>query len=241
MTLENKSILITGAARRLGRAIALAVAEQGANVVLHYHTSTLEVEETAAAIRNLNRSVWIFKADLADSISVQSLIENAQSVTSLFALVNNASIFGNHSFKDTSLEQWNSHLQVNLTAPFLLTQKFASSFSRLETGRVINMLDWRAFRPGKDHFPYTISKAALAAMTRSIALNLAPRICVNAIALGAILPPENEPPNPDLLKAVPLKRWATLDELTHTIIFLLDGPDYITGEVIHLDGGRHLI
>lgn len=241
MSLEKKSILITGAARRLGKAIALAVAEQGANVVLHYHTSSAEVEETADAIRNLNRSVWIIKADLEDSSSVQFLIEKAQSITPLFALVNNASIFGNHRFQDTSLEEWNRHLQVNLTAPFLLTQKFATSYSLSETGRVINMLDWRALRPGKDHFPYTISKAALAALTRSTALILAPRICVNAVALGAILPPENESPNPDLLKAVPLNRWATLDELTRAIIFLLDGPDYITGEIIHLDGGRHLI
>ncbi len=240
MSLENKSILITGAARRLGREIAFSVAEQGANVVLHYHTSKSEVEETADIIRQLNRSVWIFEADLTDSNSIQSLIEKSLSVTSLFALVNNASIFGNQSFADTSLEVWNRHLQVNLTAPFLLTQKFASTYSMQETGRVINMLDWRAIRPGKDHFAYTISKAALASMTRSTALSLAPRICVNAIALGAILPPENENPQPNLLKSVPLNRWAKLEELTRTAIFLLDGPDYITGEIIHLDGGRHL-
>lgn len=241
MSLENKSILITGAARRLGRAIALAVAKQGADLVLHYHTSAKEVDEIAGIIRNLNRRVWIFRADLSNSNSVRSLIDNAQSVTSLFALVNNASIFGNPSFQDTSLEDWNAHLQVNLTAPFLLTQRFAALFSLQETGRVINMLDWRALRPGKDHFPYTISKAALAALTKSTAISLAPKICVNAIALGAILPPENEPPKPDLLQTVPLNRWAALDELTRTAIFLLDGPDYITGEIIHLDGGRHLI
>mgnify|MGYP001103313183 CR=1 FL=1 len=241
MSLENKSVLITGAARRLGKAIALSVAKQGANVVLHYHTSRSEAEETAEMIRQFNRSVWIFEADLTDANSIQSLIEKSQSVTTLYALVNNASIFGNLSFVDTSLEAWNRHLEVNLTAPFLLTQKFASTYSLQETGRVINMLDWRALRPGKDHFAYTISKAALASMTRSTALSLAPRICVNAIALGAILPPENESPQPNLLKAVPLNRWATLEELTQTVLFLLDGPDYITGEIIHLDGGRHLI
>ncbi len=241
MSLENKSVLITGAARRLGKAIALSVAKQGANVVLHYHTSRSEAEETAEMIRQFNRSVWIFEADLTDANSIQSLIEKSQSVTTLYALVNNASIFGNLSFVDTSLEAWNRHLEVNLTAPFLLTQKFASTYSLQETGRIINMLDWRALRPGKDHFAYTISKAALASMTRSTALSLAPRICVNAIALGAILPPENESPQPNLLKAVPLNRWATLEELTQTVLFLLDGPDYITGEIIHLDGGRHLI
>jgi pteridine reductase len=103
------------------------------------------------------------------------------------------------------------------------------------------MLDWRALRPGVDHFPYTISKAGLAALTQATARKLAPNICVNAIALGAILPPEGEKENPDLLKSVPMQRWASLDEFIQTVIFLLDGPEYITGEVIHLDGGRHLV
>lgn len=240
MTLLNKSILITGAARRLGRVIALAAAEQGADIVLHYHNSSSEVEETAANIRNLGRSAWIIQADLSDVASTQDLITKAQSLTSLYGLVNNASIFKSVDFAHTTIEDWEEHLLVNLTAPFLLTQKFAEFYNRSETGRVVNMLDWRALRPGKDHFPYTISKAALAALTKSTALNLAPHICVNAVALGAILPPENEPENSEILKFVPAKRWATLEELARTVLFLLDGPDYITGEIIHLDGGRHL-
>ena len=132
-------------------------------------------------------------------------------------------------------------MRVNLTAPFLLTQSFARHYSGDDAGRVINLVDWRALRPGKDHFPYTISKAGLVALTKSSALNLAPRIIVNAISLGAILPPENEPENPAILKQVPMKRWADMNELLLTIKFFLDGPEYITGEVIHLDGGRHLV
>lgn len=241
MSLDNKSILITGAARRLGKAIAIAAAQQGANILLHYHTSKKEVEATAESIRSFGRKAWTLQADLSDVSSVQQLYETALSLTPVSCLVNNASIFNNVGFSDTSLQDWDDHLRINLTAPFLLTQLFASTYSLVETGRVVNMLDWRALRPGKDHFPYTISKAALAALTKSSALALAPRICVNAVALGAILPPENEPENEAILKFVPLKRWATLDELTRTVIFLLDGPDYITGEIIHLDGGRHLL
>lgn len=241
MSLENKSILITGAARRLGKTIALAAAKNGANIVLHYHTSTREVEETASEIREFGHSVWTLQADLSDPVSVHKMMETVQSYTSLYGLINNASIFKNTSFFDTSLEEWNSHIQINLTSPFLLIQEFAFNYESDDVGRVINLLDWRALRPGKDHFPYTISKAGLAALTKAAALELAPRICVNAIALGAILPPENEPQNPSIIRSVPMKRWANLDELAHTIIFLLDGPDYITGEIIHLDGGRHLI
>ncbi len=240
MPLNHKSILITGAARRLGKAIALAAAEQGADIVLHYHTAKDEVKETATLIQNLGHSVWTIQADLSDPASAAHLIETAANLTPLFGLINNASIFRNIGFENSSLQDWEEHLRVNLTAPFVLTQKFSSVYTLPEIGRVVNMLDWRALRPGKDHFPYTVSKAGLAAFTKSAALSLAPRICVNAVALGAVLPPENEPENLDILKFVPMKRWATLDELTRTVIFLLDGPDYITGEIIHLDGGRHL-
>ncbi len=128
-----------------------------------------------------------------------------------------------------------------MTAPFYLTQQFALAYNQPEVGRVINLVDWRALRPGKDHFPYTISKSALVALTKAAALSLAPGITVNAIALGAILPPENEVENPDLLKSIPLKRWAKIDEFLCAINFLLEGPEAITGEVVHLDGGRHLV
>jgi pteridine reductase len=103
------------------------------------------------------------------------------------------------------------------------------------------MLDWRALRPGADHFAYSVSKAALASMTKSLALVLAPDIAVNAIALGAILPPENENPDPTILQKVPLKRWAQLSELENLIIYMLYSPPSLTGQIIHLDGGRHLI
>jgi pteridine reductase len=103
------------------------------------------------------------------------------------------------------------------------------------------MLDWRALRPGPDHFPYTISKAALVAMTRSFASALAPRITVNGIALGAILPPSDGGDTETPIRDVPAKRWAELDEVWQTVLFLLTGTGYITGEIIHLDGGRHLV
>ena len=129
----------------------------------------------------------------------------------------------------------------NLTAPFLISQAFALALPAGMTGRIVNILDWRADRPGKDHFPYTITKSALAAMTKSLAVALAPQIIVNGLALGAILPPSGEAFSNNILKNIPVGRWAELDEVSQALLFLLTGPGYITGEIIHLDGGRHLV
>jgi pteridine reductase len=110
-----------------------------------------------------------------------------------------------------------------------------------EEGQIINILDWRALRPSSDHFPYTISKAALAALTRSLAVALSPQITVNGLALGAILPPIDGKDSEELVQRIPAGRWADITEVGEALIFLLDGPSYITGEILHLDGGRHLI
>ena len=232
--------MITGGARRLGKIMALAAAACGADVILHHAHSPIDVEDTARQIRALGRKAYILDADLSDAAAAQQLIQSAFTLAPITALINNAAIFKPVGFFDTSLSDWNDHLQINLTAPFLLSQSFAQKFQFEEPGRIINIVDWRALRPGKDHFPYTISKAALVSMTQSMALSLAPRIVVNAIALGAILPPEGQDFSPGLIKNVPMQRWANLEELEELIVWLLSAPAYLTGEVIHLDGGRHL-
>ena len=185
--------------------------------------------------------VWLLQADISKEKYLSSLCKNAFALTPVTALINNASIFHPGSFLETSLKSWQNHLHVNLTAPFMLSQSFAREIGSGSEGTIINMVDWRALRPGKDHFAYTISKAALMAMTQSLALSLAPNITVNAIALGAMLPPENEKIDPKLMEKVPLKRWAELSELHSLLIYLLKRPISLTGQVIHLDGGRQLV
>jgi NAD(P)-dependent dehydrogenase (short-subunit alcohol dehydrogenase family) len=143
------------------------------------------------------------------------------------------------SLDQTTLEDWQRNIAINLTAPFLLSKAFARQAK--DGGRIVNILDWRALRPGADHFPYTISKASLAAMTRSLAVALAPDLPVNGLALGAILPPADGAANAEILKNVPMKRWAQEDEIEQALIFLLTCPAYITGEIIHVDGGRQLV
>jgi NAD(P)-dependent dehydrogenase (short-subunit alcohol dehydrogenase family) len=253
LRLEGRLVLITGAAKRLGRALALAAARAGAHVALHYGRSRDAAEQTADEIRTLGRRAEIFQADLADPAQVADLFRQAQArLGTIHALINNASIFAPLDWQQTTLADWDQHLRVNLTAPFLLTQAFARALPPEENGRVLNLLDWRALRPGPDHLPYTISKAGLAALTRSLAAALAPRIQVNGLALGAVLPAHapgssetskvSTPEELDeVIRPVLAGRWADLDEVEQAAMFLLAGPAYITGEILHLDGGRHLV
>lgn len=241
MILQGKTVLITGAGVRLGRAMALAVASRGGDLVIHYNHSREPAESLVREINAVGRTAHLLQADLQNPRRTTQLVHKARNFGPLFALVNNASIFEPLKMMETTIEDWERHLSINLTAPFLLSQAFASVIHPNETGRIINLLDWRALRPGSDHFPYTVSKASLAALTRAMAIALAPRITVNGLALGAILPPSNGQTNEHILDQVPMKRWADLEEVTQSLLFLLDGPTYITGEIIHIDGGRHLI
>ena len=237
--LEGKTILITGGAKRVGKIFALACARVGADVVIHHGHSEEEAESTRQEIVGLGRQAWVVEADLNDPSQAENLIPVVNESTLLHGLVNSAAIFESLSLETTSFDDWQKHLQINLTAPFLLSQAFAKQAS---TGaRIVNILDWRALRPGADHFPYTISKAALAAMTKSLAVALAPNVIVNGLALGAILPPSDGKAKTDILKNVPAGRWAEEREVEQALIFALTCPAYITGEIIHIDGGRHLV
>lgn len=240
-SLKGQTVLVTGAARRLGHVMSLVIAKAGGNIIIQYKNSKEQAELLVEDVKQLGSKAWMIGADLSSEKGLQQLCEDAFSFTPVSALINNASIFHNQGFQETSLFTWQEHSQINLTAPFLLSQSFARQIQPGIPGRIINLLDWRALRPGADHFAYSVSKAALASMTKSMALALAPDIAVNAIALGAILPPENENPDPTILQKVPLKRWAQLSELENLIIYMLYSPPSLTGQIIHLDGGRHLI
>jgi NAD(P)-dependent dehydrogenase (short-subunit alcohol dehydrogenase family) len=239
--LRNKKVLITGAAHRLGKVMALAAARAGADILLHHGHSPEEAQSTAEQIRLFGRSCWVIQSDLNNPDEVNKLIADAFAHSPIFCLVNNASIFPPGGMIETSLTTWQESLNVNLTAPFLLSQAFLRNHVQGQSGRVINLLDWRALRPGRDHFAYTICKSALVALTQGTALAGAPDVSVNALALGAILPPANEPKNEKLTAQIPLHRWATIEEFEEAFIYLLTGPAYINGEIIHLDGGRHIV
>ena len=241
LPLHGKTILVTGAAHRVGRILALACARAGAGIVIHHGHSAQQALAVQKEIASLGRRSWILASDLSNAEEVSRLISQANESGPLYGLVNSAAIFEPLSWEQTTSTDWERHLAVNLTAPFILSQAFAKQIPDKGEGRVVNILDWRALRPGADHFAYAISKAALAAMTQSLAIALAPRITVNGLALGAVLPPANESVDEKIIEQVPAQRWSEAKEIEEALIFLLTGPAYITGEIIHVDGGRHLV
>lgn len=239
--LSGRKIMITGAAKRLGHQFALTAAKAGAAVIVHHGHSPSEAQELCTQIKQQGGYAEAFQADLSDpEEAMQAFNRLFKANDDFYALVNNAAIFKPVKFADTTLSSWRLHMDINLTMPFLLSQAFAHAVDG-KPGRIINILDWRALRPGIDHFPYTISKSALAAMTKALAGILAPNIQVNGLALGAILPPSDGNTDKNITKNIPAGRWAEMEELEEVFTFLLTGPDYITGEIIHLDGGRHLV
>jgi len=238
--LKNRTVVVTGGARRLGRLFALACARRGADLVVHHGHSAQEASLLSEEIRRMGRSAHVVEADLGTSAGIDRLIGELDHLPMLYALLNSAAIFENIGLEDTSLEAWQRHLSINLTAPFLLSQAFAARLKQ-KNGVIVNILDWRALRPRADHFPYTVTKAALAGMTRSLAVALAPRIRVNGLALGSIMPPGSAAPTAAHIAGVPMGRWPEMGEVEDALIFLLAGSTYTTGEILHVDGGRHLI
>lgn len=241
MNLPGRTAIVTGGAHRIGRALVLALAAAGCDIVLHYNQSVGAAQATADEARGLGGRVLLHQADLSRPEALTSLIAAAEHLNPASILVNNAAIFPKDTLADLTLDAWAAVMQTNLTAPVFLTQAFAAALPPGETGAVINISDWRVERPYKTHFSYTIAKAGLDAFTRTAALHLAPRIRVNAIALGAMLPsPDRDPNHLDTLAArFPLQRAGGVEVVAATALYLL-GNDFITGEIIRLDGGAHL-
>lgn len=240
MNLKGKTALVTGGAHRVGKMLSMALAEAGVNVIVHYGSSQTAAQQTLAEIEEKGVKGWMIQSDLAELEQVRKLVENAWELSPFQILVNNAAIFEPLYWDQVTIGEWQRHMNINLTAPFLLSQAFARQLNG-EEGCIVNILDWRALRPADDHLPYTISKAALAALTRSLAVALAPSITVNGIALGAILPPADGGDAESAIRDVPAGRWARAEEVGRALIFLLEGASYTTGEILHVDGGRHLI
>ena len=241
MRFRNKRILITGAAKRIGRILSLLIAREGGEVIIHHNNSSVEALSLQDDIRRLGQTSLIYQADFSEVQSTSDFIDQVFDSQKIDAVINNASIFSNLNWETTTRVDWHKHQSINLETPFLISQAYAKSIKEGNIGKIINMLDWRALKPGADHLPYTISKAGLAALTKSLAISLAPEITVNGIALGAILPPGDGASVSNITEGLPIPRWATISELEDTVMFLLSGPEYITGEIIHLDGGRHLV
>jgi pteridine reductase len=242
MELNGKVAVVTGGAVRLGKALALALAEQGARLVIHYSSSAGPAQETVTEIKAMGSDALAVQADFSQSGQVPSIVERAVAhFGQVDILVNSAAIFEPGKWDDTTEANWDRHFAINLKTPFFLSQAFAKHVGPERAGHIVNIADWRGVRPGIGHVAYTLTKAALIAMTKSLALALAPNIQVNAIAPGMILPPHGEDRSYLERKAgkIPAQRVGSPEEIGKALIFLLRS-DFVTGDLIFVTGGEHL-
>jgi pteridine reductase len=242
MELDGKVAIVTGGAVRLGRALSLALAEQGVRVGVHYGSSAGPAEAVVGQIKAMGSDATAIQADLSQTGEARSVVERtAAHLGRVDILVNSAAIFEPGNWDDTTEANWDRHFAINLKSPFFLSQAFAAQVGRERAGHIVNIADWRGARPGPDHVAYTLTKAAVIAMTKSLALALAPNIQVNAIAPGLILPPPGRDQAFLESKAhqVPAQRVGSPNEIAKAMIFLLRS-DFVTGDLILVTGGEHL-
>lgn len=232
--------LVTGAGKRIGRAVALALARAGWDIAAHYQSSADDAATLADEIRGLGRRAWTFPADLAEPSETQRLAARViESAGAIDALINNASIYPEDRLSELSEENLINNVRVNAWAPFLLTRAVAA---QNRPASVVNFLDTRMRDYDARHVSYHLSKRMLFSLTRMTALEFAPLVRVNAIAPGLVLPPagKDEQYLKDLAPTNPLNTHGNVDDLSLAAIFLLQSS-FITGQVIFVDGGRHML
>lgn len=245
MKLEGKTVLITGAARRIGREIALGVARRGATVLIHYHHSGAEARSLQKEIEALGQAAIPVACDFSSSGKtvfkrIDGMVKEVyREVRRVDVLVNNASIFYPSPLKTVDESDWDDFLTVNLKVPFFLSRAFGLRMKKKGSGKIINLLDWTAKRPHPDYLPYAVSKAGLWTLTEGLARALAPEVQVNGVAPGPILPAAGTTRQREkkVVEKTLLKRYGNPHDIVRTVRYLIEDTDYVTGTVIPVDGG----
>jgi pteridine reductase len=243
-TLNDKVILVTGAARRIGAAIVTRLHENGARVAIHYRGSTDDAENLASKLNRARAdSAAVFQADLLNVEAIESLVDAVVEWGGrLDGLVNNASSFYPTPVGSITQTHWDELIGSNLKAPLFLSQACVNHL-RSTNGAIVNIVDIHAERPLRDHAVYGLAKAGLAMLTRSLAKDLAPNVRVNGVSPGAILWPENgmtPSVQKSILEQIPLTRVGDPQDVAGCVLYLLRDASYVTGQIISVDGGRSI-
>lgn len=238
----TKIALVTGGAKRIGKSIALRLAENGWSVAIHYRRSAAKAEAVAAEVRLRGGRAMTVAADLGNEAEVQGIIPQVTAgLGPVTLLVNNASVFEMDKADTVTRASWDKHMEANLRAPFVLSQDFARQLPEGEQGNIVNLLDQRVWKLTPYFISYTVAKMGLWTLTRTLALAYAPRIRVNGIGPGPTLPSprQTEEQFAQQAAAMPLGHGATPQEIARGILYILSAPS-MTGQMIALDGGEHL-
>ncbi len=241
MTMQEKVALVTGSAKRIGRAVANALADRGVHQAVHYRTSKAEAEDAVELFRVLGVEAESFQADLSHVNEAEALAsEVLKRFGRLDILVNNASVFFPSPLGEVTDHQWDTLINTNLKGPFFLAQKVGLAMKAAVGGTIINIGDWAAERPYAGYLPYCISKAGVVAMTKGLAKALAPEVRVNCINPGPVMLPEDlsEAEKEEVMRKTPLQRTGSPADIANAVVFLCEGTDFMTGAVITVDGGR---
>lgn len=241
MQAAGKIALVTGAARRVGKAIALALAARGAHVIITYHRSASEAQQTQQEIEAHGVHGLALQGDITRSHDVSALVHQViERFGRVDILVNNASNYYKTPFDSLTEAQWDDLIDTNLKGTFLMAKCVGDEMLKAGSGKIINLADWAGFRPYQDYLPYCVAKAGVIALTKALAKTLAPTIQVNAIAPGPVMLPEDfdDSLREAVIRATPLKRLGSPQDIAQTVVFLVEGSDFITGATIMVDGGR---
>lgn len=238
--LQGQTALVTGSALRIGREISLALAREGVNVVVHYHQSREPAQELQNELEERGVKSWLIQADFGREKDYETLISRVVEMAgSLDILVNNASMFPTDTLENLTLQALTRNIEVNAWAPFSLARQFARAVGQ---GKIVNLIDARVSSYDWTHVSYILSKHVLNVLTRMMAVDYAPDISVNGVSPGLILPPPGKDMNyiNRLVSTVPLKRHGAPGDIAEAVLYLLKS-DFLTGVVLEVDGGRHLM
>lgn len=241
MDIQGKTVLITGGAKRVGKAIALALAKKGAHIAISYLTSKREAFESLDQLLNTGIHAIALKADISKPREVRQLVQRTiKTLGSIDILINNAAIFYKTPFESIREKDWDRHININLKGTFLCSQQVGLAMLKRKRGKIINIADWSGLRPYRHYLPYCVSKAGVICLTQALAKTLAPYIQVNAIAPGPVLLPKglSRKELHEIIEGTPLKKIGAAEDIAKTVVFLIEGSDFITGATYLVDGGR---
>ncbi len=243
MEIKGKMALVTGGAKRVGRAIALELAKKGADILLHYHRSEKEALETCAEIKSFGVACFLVQANLSHSEEILKMTAEAEKISNnIDILVNSASLFYKTPIDTVSETDWDQLVNANLKGPFILSIEIGRDMIKKNGGKIINIADWSGLKPYKDYSAYCTSKGGLITLTKALARDLAPKVQVNAIAPGPMLAPPDmsDQEKEAIAKSTVLGRWGKPEDIAQAVSFLVEN-DFINGIVLGVDGGRSIL